>query len=85
MDLAEIVKLIPNGTVLMFPNYHTMEIAFKIWKYLFIKKGIKCFKESRNKAESKNTIAEYFSKCKSENKAILFAVCRGNYSEGFNF
>ena len=42
MDLAEILKLIPNGTVLMFPNYHTMEIAFKIWKYLFIKKGIKC-------------------------------------------
>jgi len=35
MDLAEILKLIPNGTVLMFPNYHTMEIAFKIWKYLF--------------------------------------------------
>ena len=60
MDLAEIVKLIPNGIVLMFPNYDTMELAFNIWKYLFMKKGIKSFKESRNKAESKNTIAEYF-------------------------
>jgi len=42
-------------------------------------------KETKNKFESKNSIDEYFKECKSQNGAILFAYCRGNYSEGFNF
>ena len=60
-----------------------MKTSFKLWNHIF--KRWKCFKESKNKAESKNTIDEYFKECKSQNGAILFAVCRGNYSEGFNF
>ena len=67
----------------MFPNYETMKIAFKKWKLIF--NGWSCLKESRNKAESKNTIDEYFKECKLLKRVILFAVCRGNYAEGFNF
>ncbi len=33
----------------------------------------------------KKTIKEYLNKSKEEEGAILFAVCRGNYSEGYNF
>ena len=58
LDLHKIINDIPNGIVLMFPNYKTMKIAFKFWKLIF--KRWKCFKESRNKAESKNTIDEFF-------------------------
>ena len=58
LDLHKIINDIPNGIVLMFPNYKTMKIAFKLWKHTF--KRWKCFKESRNKAESKNTIDEFF-------------------------
>jgi hypothetical protein len=58
LDLHKIMNDIPNGIVLMFPNYKTMKIAFKLWNHKF--KKWKCFKESKNKAESKNTIDEYF-------------------------
>ena len=58
LELHNIMNDIPNGIVLMFPNYETMKISFKLWNHIF--KKWKCFKESKNKAESKNTIDEYF-------------------------
>ena len=69
---------------MIFPGYEMMEKCYEKWKSDFSKLKA-TYIENRDKQFSDQNIKNYFKNCKSKKGAILFAVARGNYSEGYNF
>ena len=56
------LDLIPNGMLIIFPNYSLMEDCFKKWNPYFSK--IKhCFMEPRNSLDANKTIDKYKKSC----------------------
>lgn len=82
--LIELIKNIPNGTIVFFPSYELMENMLDLWEKHKILDDLKApaFFEARG---SKPVLADIYSKEASKNKAALFAVVRGKLSEGQNF
>jgi len=68
---------IPNGKLLLFPNYPFLDLCWEKWRKIL--PIAQCFSE-RN---GENQLEQYQQACK-KNSAYLFAVCRGKYSEGFD-
>jgi len=66
----------------MFPSRKLMRKCYHKWEKLFERD---CFLESKDKHRASLDIKKYIFKCEKEKGAILFSVCRGNYSEGYNF
>jgi len=58
-----------------------METCYKLWSGLFNRP---VFYENKDKYQAEQTFKNY-KECCNGSGAILFAVHRGKYSEGFNF
>ena len=73
----------------MFSSYEAMDTCYKLWNKQFTAETKKeCVKEFKDKQKSEESINTYFNKCQDDENihgAILFAVARGKYSEGYNF
>ncbi|MEM3587462.1 MAG: helicase C-terminal domain-containing protein [Candidatus Jordarchaeaceae archaeon] len=82
--IVELIKHIPNGTIVFFPSYELMNDMLDLWEKhgILDKLQIPAFFETRG---SKPVLADLYSKEASKNKAVLFAVVRGKLSEGQNF
>ena len=65
----------------MFPNKVLMEKCYLLWAKLFLRD---CFLERKNKCEAEKVFKQYESCCEN-NGGVLFAVCRGKFSEGQDF
>ncbi len=85
--VRQIVKHVPNGSLVFFPSYGFMRQSLQIWK----QKGIldkltnnnhKLFYETQSSGKS---LIKDYKKHASNGKAVLFAVCRGKLSEGADF
>jgi len=74
-----VIETTPGGSLVFFPSFTSMK--YHEDKFGGAKKPI--FIESQNKTDSFSAV-EQFSAC-AETGAGLFAVCRGNLSEGLNF
>ena len=87
--LTIFLKRIPAGVIIMFASYAAMNTCYKLWSYQFSDETSKvCVKEYKDKQKSEESISTFFDICENEeeyNGAILFAVVRGKYSEGYNF
>ena len=89
--LEEIIRLIPNGKLILFPSYGKLEECFNLWsktengKTIFKNTSQPCFKEVKDERSTSNRNLESFKKeCLSQKGAILFGVCGGKYAEGFD-
>lgn len=82
--IVELIKHIPNGTIVFFPSYELMNDMLDLWEKhgILDKLQTPAFYETRG---SKPVLADLYSKEASKNKAALFAVVRGKLSEGQNF
>ena len=61
-----------------------MDKCYSLWEGYF--GGKPTFTEEKDNGDkNKKTIKKYLKRSEEKNGAILFAVCRGNYSEGYNF
>jgi len=92
--IAKIVKKIPNGVLIFFPQRTLMKQALEVWlKNGFIKKRGKhlflnekrIFEEGRSVGENSKIVDEYKKAAKSMKGAVLLAVFRGRNAEGSNF
>ncbi|MEM2145729.1 MAG: helicase C-terminal domain-containing protein, partial [Candidatus Jordarchaeaceae archaeon] len=82
--IVELIKHIPNGTIVFFPSYELMNDMLDLWEKHGLLDTLQtpAFFETRG---SKPVLADLYSKEASKNKAVLFAVVRGKLSEGQNF
>ncbi|WXG39906.1 MAG: helicase C-terminal domain-containing protein [Candidatus Freyarchaeum deiterrae] len=82
--IVELIKNIPNGTIVFFPSYELMNDMLDLWEKHGILNNLQAqaFYETRG---SKPVLADMYSKEAAKNKAALFAVIRGKLSEGQNF
>jgi regulator of telomere elongation helicase 1 len=82
--IVELIKNVPNGTIVFFPSYELMNDMLDLWEKNGILKNLQApaFFETRG---SKPVLADIYSKEAAKNKAALFAVIRGKLSEGQNF
>jgi len=92
--ITRLVKKIPNGVLIFFPQRALMKQALEVWlKNGFIKKKGKnlfldekrIFEEGRSARENARIVNEYKKAAKTNKGAILLAVFRGRNSEGSNF
>jgi len=92
--IAKLVKNVPHGVLVFFPQRAFMKQALEIWlRNGFIEKkgkeyflgGKKIFEEGKTARENSKIISEYKRAAKTGKGAILFAVFRGRNSEGSNF
>lgn len=90
--LLNLLKTIPDGSVIFFPSYKYLSFVVNEWKvsgiYQKLNKIKKIFFEERNKSVE-ITLNEYKQcielKNESENGALLLSVVGGKMSEGINF
>ncbi|VDM11006.1 unnamed protein product [Wuchereria bancrofti] len=88
-------QIIPDGILVFFSSYVTMNTCLKFWKTLkfgpmFIWKTILAYKEAfvepKSKLELKAVLLQFRQQVREgSNGAILFAVCRAKVSEGIDF
>uniref|UniRef100_A0A8L7T331 Helicase ATP-binding domain-containing protein n=1 Tax=Brugia malayi TaxID=6279 RepID=A0A8L7T331_BRUMA len=88
-------QIIPDGILVFFSSYVTMNTCLKFWKTLkfgpmFIWETISAYKEAfvepKSKLELKTVLLQFRQKVREGgNGAILFAVCRAKVSEGIDF
>uniref|UniRef100_A0A1I8F0W0 Helicase ATP-binding domain-containing protein n=1 Tax=Wuchereria bancrofti TaxID=6293 RepID=A0A1I8F0W0_WUCBA len=88
-------QIIPDGILVFFSSYITMNTCLKFWKTLkfgpmFIWKTILAYKEAfvepKSKLELKAVLLQFRQQVREgSNGAILFAVCRAKVSEGIDF
>ena len=82
--------------MVFFSSYSNLLYSVGNWEERGLMREIReykdTFKESQVKAENENEIESYLYKIKQLRKgrdkhtgAMLFGVCRGNFSEGFDF
>jgi len=92
--IANLIKKVPNGVLIFFPQRAFMKQALEIWlKSGFIKKKGKdlflnekrLFEEGKSARENARIVNEYKKATKTKRGAVLFAVFRGRNSEGSNF
>ena len=89
--LAQVAKTVPDGVLVFFPSYRTMESARDQWlktKTLDeIAKQKPVFMEPKNSAEYQSIMNDYYKAIFEEKSkgAILMGVCRGRISEGLDF
>jgi len=92
--IVQLVKKIPNGVLIFFPQRALMKQALEVWlRNRFVKKkgkelflsGKRIFEEGRSAKENARIVNEYKQAAKTNNGAILLAVFRGRNSEGSNF
>jgi len=92
--IAKLVKKIPNGVLIFFPQRALMNQALEVWlRSGFVKKkgkdlflgGKRVFEEGRSARENARIVKEYKQAAKTDNGAVLLAVFRGRNSEGSNF
>lgn len=92
--IARLVKKIPNGVLIFFPQRALMKQALEVWlrngfvekkgKDLFLG-GKRVFEEGRSARENARIVNEYKQTAKTKKGAVLLAVFRGRNSEGSNF
>ena len=92
--VSKLVKNVPNGVLIFFPQRELMKQALDIWlRNGFIEKrkdrlfmsGKRIFEEGRSVRENAQIVNEYKKAAKTKEGAILLAVFRGRNSEGSNF
>ena len=92
--IARLVKKIPNGVLIFFPQRALMKQALEVWlKNGFVKKRGKTlfldekriFEEGQSARENARIVNEYKKAAKTDKGAVLLAVFRGRNSEGSNF
>ncbi|RJS84375.1 hypothetical protein CW706_04205 [Candidatus Bathyarchaeota archaeon] len=92
--VSKLVKNVPNGVLIFFPQREMMKRALDVWlRNGFIKKGRdglflfgkKIFEEGESARENACIVNEYKKAARTKEGAILLAVFRGRNSEGSNF
>jgi len=92
--IASLIKKVPNGALIFFPQKRLMREALEVWrKNGFIKRkgdllflnGKMVFTEGDRAYENAKIIDEYKKAARNSGGAVLFAVFRGRNAEGSNF
>ena len=92
--IARLMRKVPNGALIFFPQRRLMKEAFEVWRknrfmkregenLLFEKKRV--FVEGQRARENARIVDEYKKAARSSDGAVLFAVFRGRNAEGSNF
>lgn len=90
LAILNLINKIPNGILLIFSSYQLLEKCKKVW---LDKGGIMgrlndvkdIVYEPKTSKELDDTMTRYAQKARSKKGALLFAVCRGKVSEGYDF
>lgn len=73
----------------MFPNYSSKEECYQTWtrklKNQRVFAGKPCFSEIKGDDKYEFTAQNFKSSVDLHGSAILFCVCRGRFTEGYNF
>ncbi|CAH1389775.1 unnamed protein product [Nezara viridula] len=91
LTLQNFFRIIPDGVLLFFPSYTTLNIAVEMWREsgLWEKLGhLKpIFIEPKLKSELQQVSQEYYKAIETGNGkgAVFIGVCRGKISEGLDF
>ncbi len=92
--IVELVKKVPNGALIFFPQRRMMMEALTNWRGdRFVKKkgrffymnGKRVFVEGVRASENTRIVDKYKKAARSNKGAVLFAVFRGRNAEGSNF
>ncbi|GBG29891.1 Regulator of telomere elongation helicase 1 [Hondaea fermentalgiana] len=87
--IASFVRVVPDGMLVFFPSYHTMQTALRAWREGGILRTIKLhkdvFEEARNAADMGKVVERYEEAIAAGRGGLFFAVCRGKASEGIDF
>ncbi|MEM7496270.1 MAG: helicase C-terminal domain-containing protein [Myxococcota bacterium] len=88
--LIQLCRVVPNGLLVFFPSYSTLEKLRRRWKATGALENIQAAKtlvvEPRSSGVAFDTASSTFcSEAKSDRGAVFFAVCRGKVSEGMDF
>ena len=89
--LVQVASTVPDGVLVFFPSYRTMETTREQWlkskmlAKIDAKKPV--FMEPKNSAEYQSIMNQYYQTIFEEDSkgAILMGVCRGRISEGLDF
>jgi len=93
-NISKLVKDIPNGVLVFFPQRKLMLESLNCWQRRGIieKVGVNSFLsgkllflEGTRTVENRRVVEEYKKAAKSEQGAVLFGVFRGRNAEGSNF
>ena len=92
--IASIMRKVPNGTLIFFPQRRLMKQTLEVWrkngfirkegKNLFFEKK-RIFVEGGRARENARIVDRYKKAARSSEGAVLFAVFRGRNAEGSNF
>ncbi|XP_014290418.1 regulator of telomere elongation helicase 1 homolog [Halyomorpha halys] len=91
LTLQNFFRIIPDGVLLFFPGYATLNIAVKMWREsgLWEKLGLlkPIFIEPKLKSELQQVSQEYYKAIETGRGkgAVFIGVCRGKISEGLDF
>ena len=91
-SLVALVNSIPDGVLVFFSSYTTLEMFHNVWlndgTLKRITENKKLFVETKGSSASdqKVLMGEYDKQIQANNNgAVLFSVCRGKSSEGMDF
>eukprot|EP00347_Sterkiella_histriomuscorum_P014996 403358712 len=86
---------IEGGILVFFSSYEKMKYSYDLWtKKMYMASILKVksfYQEQQNKELNNQTIESYLRDMREldmqskKNGAVLFGVCRGNFSEGYDF
>ncbi|XP_075234780.1 regulator of telomere elongation helicase 1 homolog isoform X2 [Lycorma delicatula] len=91
LTLQNFSRIIPDGLLVFFPSYPTMDLAVNFWQqeglWTKINNNKMIFVEPQRREVLNEVINKYYEKINEQNSrgAILLAVCRGKVSEGLDF
>lgn len=86
--ISELIKTIPNGSIVMFPSYDLMKTMIQNWKIMELiegekeikfKDGIKIYREGNGDF---NAMLDNYKRDASQEQTALFSVFRGKITEG---
>jgi DNA excision repair protein ERCC-2 len=92
--ISKIMKKVPNGALIFFPQRRLMNEAAQLWRKTgFIKRhgnnlfmgSKKVFVEGTRASQNSHIVDNYKKTARTEKGAVLFAVFRGRNAEGSNF
>lgn len=96
--LLQVAGAVPDGMLVFFPSYSTMNASIETWKRLgpgagaarpstweHLQRRKRVVVEGRDSADLAAAMAAHKSNVDSRNGSVLFAVCRGKISEGIDF
>lgn len=88
-SIIRVAKITPDGLLVFFKSYDTMERYQNIWRtdsmWAQIENQKPIFTEPRNKKDLKHVIHAYNASVNQHKGAIFMAVLRGKVSEGLDF